>query len=207
MFLLTRDDVKSLLSEMERSPSTPPRALAKAEAPLAALVTPSPLDRPGRLEEDRLLGEVTIGLLSEDEGSPERAVGRLEAMLSRIEAKRRFGPRLTDPRDVGETIRVRLGEQLWKAGRLAEARRLWDDVFAPLRQLAADDRGRQAIQSRFAGATQRIGELYFDHGLWEQAAEYDGYYRAGHPEGRLLHCYDSGLLALCAATSRPIARS
>ncbi len=194
--LLARDDVKSLLSEMERKPAGPAPALAKAEAPAIAARTPSPLDRPGRLEEDRFLGDLTIALLSEDEGSPDRALGRLEAMLARIEARRKSSTDSPALEKSAQSIRVRLGEHHWKAGRLAEARRLWDDVFAPLRRLAADDRGRQAIQSRFAGATQRISELYVDSGLWEQAAEYDGYYRAGNPDIRSFRCYDSGLLAL-----------
>ena len=142
---LTRDDVKSLLAEMERPAGRRPR-LAKAEAPAAA-ATPSPLDRPGRLEEDRFLGELTIGLLSEDDAEPDRARARLEAMLDRIEARRKSGPDSPGLEPFAQSIRLRLGEQLWKAGKLAEARRLWDDVLAPMRRLPADDRGRQAILS------------------------------------------------------------
>ena len=52
---------------------------------------PSPLDQPGRLEEDRLLGELTIGLLEEDAGATKQTRSRLEAMLARIEARRKSG--------------------------------------------------------------------------------------------------------------------
>ena len=71
-------------------------------------------------------------------------------------------------------------------------------MLAPVRRLPADDRGRQAILARFAPAMQRIVELYFESGLWERAAEYDGPYRAGAPEERLFRCYESGLLALAS---------
>ncbi len=52
----TRDDVKSLVAEMERP--TAARPSARVQTRVA-----SPLDLPGRLEEDRFLGELTIGLL------------------------------------------------------------------------------------------------------------------------------------------------
>ncbi len=135
-------------------------------------------------------------MLSGDDGEPDRARARMEAMLDRIDARRKSGPDSPGLEPFAQSIRLRLGEQLWKAGKLAEARRLWDDVLAPMRRLPADDRGRQAILTRFAPAMRRISVLYFESGLWERAAEYDGFYRAGDPEGRSFHSYDSGLLAL-----------
>ena len=86
--LATRDDVKSLLAEMER----PAAKTAKAEAPASAPRVPSPLDHPGRLEEDRFLGELTIGLLAVDDRKTNQGQSHLEAMLARVEARRKSGP-------------------------------------------------------------------------------------------------------------------
>jgi hypothetical protein len=86
--LLSRDDVRPILAEMQRS-AAPPTAPAK---PTAAAPAPSPLSRPGQLEEDRLLGEVAIGLLVGDKGEPDEVRSRLEAILARIEARRKSPP-------------------------------------------------------------------------------------------------------------------
>ena len=86
---LTRDDMKSLLAEMERPPAEP--APAKAEAPAAAARLPSPLDQPGRLEEDRILGELTIGLLAERR--PGRPTGLAPAWKRCWTGSRRGGSR------------------------------------------------------------------------------------------------------------------
>jgi serine/threonine protein kinase/tetratricopeptide (TPR) repeat protein len=88
--LLTRDDVKSLLAESERPRANP--APAKAEAPATVARAPSPLDRPGQLEEHRLLGEVAIALLVGDKGNPDEFRSRLETILARIEARRKSAP-------------------------------------------------------------------------------------------------------------------
>ena len=69
--MMIRDDLKALLAEMER-PAVNPRP-APAAAPSTA-PAPSPLDRPGRLDEDRFLGEVTISLLLGDKGKPTRSL-------------------------------------------------------------------------------------------------------------------------------------
>jgi len=194
--LLSRDDVQSLLAEMERPPAKPSPAKAKAEPTAAPAAVASPLHEPGRLEEDRLLGELTIGLLQGESGEPDQARARLQTMLARIDARRNAGPDSPALKASAQSIRVMVGKQLWNAGELAEARRLWDEVFSPLRRLPAGEEGRQAVLTRFAPAMQRITDLFVERGLWEQAAEYDGYYRAGNPEGRFFRCFESGLLAL-----------
>ncbi len=135
-------------------------------------------------------------MLAEDAGAPDRGRARLEALLDRIEARRKSRPDSPGLEPFAQSIRLKLGEQLWKDSKLAEARRLWDDVFAPMRRLPADDRGRKAMLARFAPAMRRISRLYFESGLWERAAEYDTAYRAGDPAGRSFQCYDSGVLAL-----------
>ena len=88
--LITRDDVKSLLAKMEQSRAQP--APANAEGPATMAVAPSPLDRPGRLEEHRLLGEVAIALLVGDNGNPDEFRSRLGTILKRIEARRKSAP-------------------------------------------------------------------------------------------------------------------
>ncbi len=137
--LLTRDDMKALLAEMERPPAR--SAPGKAEIPSAAASTPSPLDRPDRLEEDRILGELTIGLLAEDAGAPDRAAHGWKRCWTGSKARRKSGPDSPGLEPFVQSIRLRLGEQLWQDGKLAEARRLWDDVLAPVRRRPADDRG------------------------------------------------------------------
>ncbi len=193
--LLARDDVKSLLAEMERPPAGPSAPKLKTAA--APGNASSPLDQPGRLEEDRFLGELTVGLLDGETGEPGQARARLETILARIEARRKSGPESPALLASAQSIRVRIGEALWKEGKLAEAR-------APLGRSVCSERagclpateGRQLVLTRFAPPTQRITDLYVERGLWEQAAEYDGYYRAGSPEGRFFRCYSSAVLAV-----------
>jgi tetratricopeptide (TPR) repeat protein len=108
--LLVRDDVKSLLAEMERPRAEP--APAKAEAPAATARAPSPLDQPGQLEEDRLLGEVAIGLLVGDEGKPDKLRSRLEAILARIEARRKSTPDSPALEASARSIRARISKLL-----------------------------------------------------------------------------------------------
>jgi hypothetical protein len=67
-------------------------APAKADATAATVRAPSPLDQPGQLEEDRLLGKVAIGLLVGDKGKPNEVRSRLVAILAQIEARRRSAP-------------------------------------------------------------------------------------------------------------------
>src|SRR5690349_19991630 len=116
--------------------------------------------------------------------------------MERVEARRKAGPDSPGLEPFAQSILVKLGDHLWKEWKLAEARRIWDEVFAPMRRLRAGDRGRQAVLTRYAPAMRRIGQLYFESGLWERAADFDGRYRAGDPAERRYRCYESGLLAL-----------
>jgi tetratricopeptide (TPR) repeat protein len=192
-----RDDVKAILAQIERSPAQPAPAPAPPPAKVKAARAPSPLDQPGRLEEDRFLGELAIGLLEGAEDNSADVRARLEAMLGRIEERRARGPRSPTLEESAQSVRMRIGEELWKAGELARAKQLWDEVFfPPRRKVAAAEPGRVSVPARFARAMQRISELFAEHGLWEQAADYDAYYRAGNPDGRFYRCYESGVLAL-----------
>jgi eukaryotic-like serine/threonine-protein kinase len=107
--LITRDDVKALLAEMER-PAVNPRP-APAGSTLAA-PAPSPLDRPDRLDEDRFLGEVTISLLLDDKGKPDEVRARLEGTLARIEARRKAVPGSPALEAAARSLRVRIGAML-----------------------------------------------------------------------------------------------
>jgi tetratricopeptide (TPR) repeat protein len=107
--LMTRDDLKALLAEMElpavnRRP-TPAGATSAAPAP-------SPLDQPGRLDEDRFLGEVTISLLLGDKGKPDEVRARLEATLARIEARRKSAPGSPALEAAARSLRVKIGAML-----------------------------------------------------------------------------------------------
>jgi hypothetical protein len=106
--LLTRDDVKAILSDMERPAAAAP-APAKATA---ATPAPSPLNRPGQLEEDRLLGEVAIRVLMGGKGKPDEVFTRLQAILARIEARRKSAPDSPALEASARSIRVKIGELL-----------------------------------------------------------------------------------------------
>ena len=41
-----------------------------------------------------------------------------------------------------------------------------------------------------------MSDRYFEHGLWEQAAEYEGYSRAADPDGRVFRCLQAAVLSL-----------
>jgi serine/threonine protein kinase len=123
---LDRNDVKSLLVEMTRPP--PSSLPARAAASLAAPRAPSPLDRSGRLEEDRLLGELTISLLQDDKAPPEQAYTRLESLLTRLEARRKSGPKWPALNEAARSIQLKIGARLVDLGRLAEARQLLETI-------------------------------------------------------------------------------
>ena len=110
--MMIRDDLKALLAEMER-PAVNPRP-APAAAPLTA-PAPSPLDRPGRLDEDRFLGEVTICLLLGDKGKPDEVLARLVATLARIDARRKSVPGSPALEAAARSLRVRIGAMLDRA--------------------------------------------------------------------------------------------
>jgi eukaryotic-like serine/threonine-protein kinase len=204
--LLSREDMKALLAEMEH-PSPKP-AIAPSMGAADAVALPSPLDLPGRLEEDRFLGELTIGLLEDDARMTGQTQSRLEAMLARIETRRKSGADSPALEASARSIRLKFGERLWKAGELAEAKRIWDEVLTPLRSLKADDPKRPIVAATLGPTCERIIELFVAHGLWEHAAPYEGYSRAGNPAGRFYRCFESGCLALARgdiATYREIA--
>ena len=192
--LLNRDDVKAILADMERPADEKPRV--QATAPSNKLAAPSPLDQPGRLEEDRFLGELTISLLDNDGGELDRARSSLEALLARIDARRKSGADSPALEASSRSIKLSLGEQLWKAGELAKAKSVWDEVLAPVRRLPPDDPRRAAFIAGTAPAMKRLTDRFVEHALWEQAAEFDDYFRAGDTDGRFLRCFDSALLAL-----------
>ena len=120
--------MKALLAQMEQ-PQPAPSSPAKPEV---ASAPASPLRRPGKLEEDRLLGELTVGLLEGDGSNPAQARRRLEAVLARIDdARRNITTDSTALDQSANTIRMKLGEQLWHLGDLLAASRLWDESLAP----------------------------------------------------------------------------
>ena len=105
--LLARDDVKSLVAEMERPAAANPPARVQTRVA-------SPLDLPGRLEEDRFLGELTIGLLEASGGQTDRS--RLETILTRIEARRKAGPDSPSLEHAAQAVRMSIGEQRLELG-------------------------------------------------------------------------------------------
>jgi hypothetical protein len=106
---LTRDDFKAILVAMERPTADPPPAPAMTTA---AAPVPSPLNQPGQLEEDRLLGEVAIILLASDKGKPDEMLARLEGILARIEAKRKSAPSSPALESSASSIREQIGKLL-----------------------------------------------------------------------------------------------
>ncbi len=189
--LSARDDVKSLLAQMERPQPAP--SPAKLDAKVAA---PSPLRRPGKLEDDRLLGELSMGLLDGDDSDPGHARGRLESMLARVDARRKAGADSTALEEAASTIRMKLGGKLWNSGELVAASRLWNESLAPIRSLPADNPVRRSSLARLADMNRRIADLYSQRGLWERASQYDKLSRAGNQSGRASRPFESGLLAL-----------
>ena len=83
--LLERDDVKTILAEAKRPADLKPPVEAGATAKPAA--APTPLDQPGRLEEDRFLGELSINLLSENNGKRDGSRARSDARADRSPQK------------------------------------------------------------------------------------------------------------------------
>jgi hypothetical protein len=83
--------------------------------------TPTPLSRQGQLEEDRLLGEVAIGLLVTDKpkdttsrspGKPDEMLALLQAILARIEAKRKSAPSSPALESSAVSIRKQIAKRL-----------------------------------------------------------------------------------------------
>ena len=171
--LLAREDVKSILAEMER-PSKEPRASIVQTSRAA-----SPLDSPGRLEDDRFLGELTIGLIDAIGAASDDS--RLESLLVQVESRRKAGNDSPILAQAARSIQLKIGDERWKAGDLAEAKRLWDLGLAPLKDLPESAAKRQAVLVGFAPALARIIDLISARGLWELAEHYDALYRAASP--------------------------
>jgi tRNA A-37 threonylcarbamoyl transferase component Bud32/tetratricopeptide (TPR) repeat protein len=103
--LMTRDDLRALLVEMERPAANPQPAPAPARAR-------SPLDQPGRLDHDRFLGQATIGLLQGDNATADEVRARLEAALARIEARLKSVPRSPALEAAARSIRMKFSAGL-----------------------------------------------------------------------------------------------
>ncbi len=186
--LLKREDVKSVLAEMERPAREPPAAKVRTTR------DDSPLDSPGRLEDDRFLGELTIGLIDAIGAASDES--RLEALLIQVEARRKAGNDSPMLAQAARSIQLRIGDECFKTGDLAEAKRLWDLGLAPLEKLPATGPKRQAVLAGFAPALARMIDFAAARGLWELAEQYDALYRAGEPTGWTTRSFDSGLLAV-----------
>jgi serine/threonine protein kinase/Tfp pilus assembly protein PilF len=192
--LLGREDMKALLAEMEHPSPKPVNAQTKGAADAAP--SPSPLDRPGRLEEDRFLGELSIGLLEDDAEKTSQTQNRLETMLARVQSRLEAGADSPALEASARSIRLKIGERLWKAGELAGAKRIWDEILAPPRRSKAITPERPTVLATMAPASERIVDLFVANGLWELASPYDGYFRAGYAQARFYRCFESGALAL-----------
>ncbi len=186
--LLVREDVKSLLAEMGRPAKEPPAAK------VGATRSDSPLHSPGRLEDDRFLGELTIGLIDASGAAADES--RLEALLVQVEARRKAGNDSPMLAQAARSIQLRIGDACFRAGDLAAAKGRWNLGLAPLEKLPESVPKRQAVLLGLAPALARIIDLVAARGLWELAEQYDALYRAGEPPGRSSRSFDSGLLAL-----------
>lgn len=118
--LLDRSDVKSLFVEMDQRPAK--TSSTASETPTVR--PPSPLDQPGRLEEDRILGGLAIILLKGDQGQPGQYTSRLRVILDRIDAHRRSGHTSPALERTAETICLLIGNELMKDGKPADAQAL-----------------------------------------------------------------------------------
>jgi tetratricopeptide (TPR) repeat protein len=154
--LLARADVKGLLREVDRTSAKVSPAVAMPEEAPTRLA--SPLDQPGRLEEDRILGDVAVALLQGKKGEPEQFSARLGAILAQIDAQRRSGRDSPALERSAESIGVMMCEQLLKAGKLADAQRR----LSQLSDLKVG--GHQALLNR--------GSLFAQVGLLDRAAPY-----------------------------------
>ncbi len=186
--LLAREDVKSILAEMERPAKEPPAAK------VGSTRDDSPLSSPGRLEDDRFLGELTIGLVDAIGAASDES--RLEALLVKVEARRKAGNDSPILALAARSIQLRIGDERFKAGDLAEAKGRWDLGLAPLAKLPESVPKRQAVLAGYATDLARMVDLITQCGLWELADQYEALYRAGEPPARSYRCFDSGLLAL-----------
>jgi Tfp pilus assembly protein PilF len=193
--LLARDDMRSLLAEMERPLTEPSRSTVVAV--LAA--APSPLETPGRLENDQLLGAVTIGLLENNTARFGRtARDHLEAMLAKIESHQRAAANTLPLQASTHSIRVKLGELLWRDGELEKARRLWNEALGNSRIPTAEAKTRPKLLAAIIPSADRVVDAWIERGLWEQAAAFNDRYRAGLLEDRPDRCYDLALLAMAS---------
>ena len=155
----------------------------------------SPLDRPGRLEDDRFLGELTIGLIDAIAAASDES--RLEALLVQVEARRKAGngsPMLRAGSAIHsiEDRRRALESRRSGRGQAALGSRRWLR-FAPCPRMT---RPVRPLLAQTATALGRITDRFAERGLWEHAEQYDRLRRAANPDGRSFHCFDSGLFAL-----------
>lgn len=120
--LLDHSDVKALIGQIDHAPAIVGSAAAAPEVVPARL--PSPLDQPGRLEEDRILGELAIALVEGETGDPGQYTARLGAILGRMDARVKPGKASPGIERTLEATRLKVCKEYLKAGKRAELREL-----------------------------------------------------------------------------------
>lgn len=172
--LLDRSDVKALVEEMDH-PTAPFAAIAGApEIALGRL--PSPLDQPGRLEEDRILGDLAIARVEEEQGQQgdsARYTSRLEAIVERMQALRSSGPTSPALERFAESIRIEIATEFLKAGKRAELQ----EMFSRLPEEASEQ--PHTLLQR--------GELFEMGGLTARADIYWTRALAAAPDDTVIH--------------------
>jgi serine/threonine protein kinase len=170
-------------AELSRTPFPPPGLAATRAHPDGSVpdehpgggpdpVTgvPAGLDIKARLEEEQASSQHAFGLIQLELGQFEDAHASLDRALAVRESLVR--DRAGDARlraDLWAT-RAAIGRLHWRAGRLAEASRAWDDVRRGLASGLQVNPNPRALEEQLAALEMTVGHSYAEAALWEEAA-------------------------------------
>ena len=195
--LMQRDDFRAIMAEMARPPAKAAdvkAAVVNAAAAPRAAFAPTPLDQAGRLDEDRFLLELTVGVLENDLGNAsEGGQEPLDALLARVKSRRRTHPDSPMLEAAEQAIRFQISRRLWRIGELAQAEREWQTTQTQARSNKVAEPSPYSDQKSNHSA---IVGLYMERGLWEAASRWDERLKSPSPSVRASECFVSGLLAL-----------
>jgi serine/threonine-protein kinase len=190
-----RDDFPAVLALLERAAhgQAPPAELARTPFPPSS-VAAAPIGRAADHPKGHGAGDHRGGgaggdvgrvPLEEDQASSQHALGLVLVELGRFDEARATLGRALAARtnlvnshpaeachraDLGAT-RAAIGRLDWRAGRLAEAVKTWDEVRRGFESDLHAHPGQAAIAEQLAALEVTVGQSYADAALWDEALD------------------------------------
>jgi tetratricopeptide (TPR) repeat protein len=177
--LRDRGDFKAIVAELESAGPAPApgqfTAVPRGPSPAFKEALKAPKIATGvgparSLDEDtQPAAQHAIGVVEVELGRLEEAKTTLDQALAARQALARDNPRNARYRADVASTRVALGRLAWKAGRLAEAAGIWQEVRRHLEAAIEEDPNEPIFARQLAQVEVVIGQSYAEKALWGEA--------------------------------------